>query len=111
MATGFTGTPHRWTRKPCLPAPLAELGPDVTSWDDTDVEPSTTYYYRVSAVMGDVEAVSAEVQVTSAGVLQPPTNVVVTLVDAPAYPTVIGEEFGGGYYIGNIVVADGGGRR
>lgn len=91
-----------------LPLPLAELGPDVTTWDDTDVEPSTTYFYRVTAVMGDVEAVSDETQVTTAGVLQPPTNVVVTLEDAKTHPTVIGEAFGGGYYIGNIVVADGG---
>lgn len=64
-----------------LPPPLAVLGPDVTSWDDTDIQPSTTYYYRVSAFVGDVEAVGDEVMATSAAGLEAPVNVAVVLVD------------------------------
>ena len=48
-----------------LPEPLAELNADVTQYDDTDVVPGTTYYYRVSAVRSAVEAVSDEVSETA----------------------------------------------
>lgn len=39
-----------------------------------------------------------------------PTDLVATLVEPPPLPlpTVIGEHYGGGYYIGDITVADGG---
>lgn len=46
-----------------LPEPLAELGANVTSYDDTTVEDGMTYYYRVSAVKPPIEAVSEEIMV------------------------------------------------
>ncbi|MDW7746595.1 LamG domain-containing protein [Halomonas sp.] len=48
-----------------LPAPLATLGADVTQYDDGDVVPGTTYYYRVTAFVGAVERVSLEKSVTT----------------------------------------------
>lgn len=52
---------------------------------------------------------ASSVRRASAALLAP-TNLVATLVEpAPILPTVIGEEFGGGYYIGDITIGDGGG--
>lgn len=48
-----------------LPAPLAEVGPNVTEYLDRDVEPSTTYYYRVAAFLGGLELVGPEIEVTA----------------------------------------------
>lgn len=48
-----------------LPEPLAELGPtDETYLDDDGLVGLQTYYYRVSAVDGPNEAISAEVSIT-----------------------------------------------
>ena len=45
-----------------LPAPIATLGANVTSYDDGDVVPGNTYYYRVSAFLNTgEERVSDEV--------------------------------------------------
>lgn len=46
----------------------------------------------------------------ASGALLAPTNLVATLVEpTPApLPTVIGEAYGGGFYIGDITIADGG---
>lgn len=49
-----------------LPSPLADLDPDVTSFEDDTAAPDETYYYRVSAYKGASEAVSDEQQVTTA---------------------------------------------
>lgn len=48
-----------------LPTPHAELGPDVTQYDDGDTVPGTTYFYLVSAYIGSVEKFSNEIQVTA----------------------------------------------
>lgn len=53
-----------------LPAPLADLGANVTEYQDASVADGTTYYYRVSAYTSTEEVVSAETTVTT------PTNVV-----------------------------------
>ncbi|MDC8804204.1 hypothetical protein PRZ61_12205 [Halomonas pacifica] len=39
-----------------LPAPLASLGPDVTTYDDTTAASATTYYYAVAAYKGSFVA-------------------------------------------------------
>lgn len=44
-----------------LPTSIAELGPDVTFYDDGDVTALETYYYRVSAYLGSSEFVSDEI--------------------------------------------------
>lgn len=48
-----------------LPAPLVTLGANVTSYADGDVTSGVTYYYIVSAVSGDLEVFSDEIQVTA----------------------------------------------
>lgn len=56
-----------------LPAPLADLGPDVMVYDDGTVLPDTTYYYRTAAYVGGVERVSEEKQVTTTELSVVPT--------------------------------------
>lgn len=46
-----------------LPAPIANLGPGVDSYEDGDVTPGETYYYRVGAFVGSVEMVSDELEI------------------------------------------------
>lgn len=46
-----------------LPAPIATLGANVTSYTDNDVVAGQTYYYRVAAVRNASEAVSSEITV------------------------------------------------
>lgn len=77
-----------------LPPPVAELGPNVTEWEDTDTPVDQVVYYIVSAVRGADEALSDEVMID-------------TTPQVPL-PTVIGEPYGGGFYIGDISIADGG---
>lgn len=43
-----------------LPAPIAELGANVLTYDDTSAPADTNCYYRVAAVKDDVLAVSSE---------------------------------------------------
>jgi hypothetical protein len=38
-----------------MPAPLATLDPDVTTYEDDTVAAATTYYYAVSAFLDDRE--------------------------------------------------------
>lgn len=45
-----------------LPAPLADLGPDITTYDDDTAVEGETYFYRVSAYSGSDEKVSSEIQ-------------------------------------------------
>lgn len=47
-----------------LPSPLATLGADVTSYDDTTAVDETLYYYRVSSYKGSEEQVSDEISFT-----------------------------------------------
>lgn len=50
-----------------LPAPVADLGADVTEYEDGGVVEGNTYYYRVSAyITGGSEVVSGEIMVTGA---------------------------------------------
>src|SRR6056297_2053354 len=46
-----------------LPTPLADLGPSVAEYEDTDAAQGQCYYYRVSAYDGSNEAVSDEIKV------------------------------------------------
>lgn len=78
-----------------MPPAHAELGPDVTEWTDTDTPQDVDVYYRVSAYTAAEEAFSDEVLVNTSEEGLPPG-------------TEIGDFVAGGYYIGNIVVADGG---
>lgn len=48
-----------------LPPPVAELGPDITEWEDTDTPVDQVVYYIVSAVRGAEEAFSEEVLVNT----------------------------------------------
>lgn len=48
-----------------LPAPIASLGADVTSYLDENLTDGTTYYYRVGAVWGTEEEVSAEIEIVA----------------------------------------------
>lgn len=49
-----------------LPAPVVELGPDVTQYDDGGVVEGNTYYYRVSAFLNTgAEKVSEEISVVA----------------------------------------------
>lgn len=45
------------------PTPLASLGPDVTSYQDTTALEDVTYYYRVSAYKSGVEVFSPQLEV------------------------------------------------
>lgn len=74
-----------------LPLPVAEIGPDVTEWEDTDTPVDQVVYYIVSAVRGADEAFSDEVMID-------------TTSPAPDLPTIIGESFGGGFYAGDIEI-------
>lgn len=78
-----------------LPAPLVAVAKNVTSYTDADIEPGTTYYYRVSSYTAGYVAVSDEIVVTSGGV-------------KPVAPTEIGQSFGGGIYIGDVTIDAGG---
>lgn len=77
-----------------LPPPLAVLGANVNSYTDSAVSEGDFFYYRVAAKRGGELAVSDQIAVEA--------------TPAPTLPTVIGQAFGGGYYIGDITVADGG---
>lgn len=46
-----------------MPAPIAELGPDVVQYEDGDVTPGLTYFYRVGAYIGSVEMLSDELEI------------------------------------------------
>lgn len=65
-----------------LPAPIATLGTNVTSYVDADVVAGETYYYRVAAVRNASEAVSSEitVQAVAANLLVAPSGLVLELV-------------------------------
>lgn len=65
-----------------LPAPIATLGANVTSYTDSDVVEGQTYYYRVAAVRNASEAVSSEisVQAVAANLLVAPSGLVLELV-------------------------------
>lgn len=96
-----------------LPEPIATLGANVTSYMDSDVVEGQTYYYRVAAVRNASEAVSSEitVQAVAANPLVAPSGLVLELVaeegGGSTLPSIIGEAFGGGFYAGNLIYADG----
>ena len=46
-----------------LPTPIATLGSNITEYIDYDVIEGNTYYYRISAVRGNDEAVSDELEI------------------------------------------------
>lgn len=48
-----------------LPSPIASLGSDTESYEDTSASAGTTYYYIVSAVCDGEELFSSEVSVTT----------------------------------------------
>lgn len=91
-----------------LPEPIAVLGTGVTSWDDLTVDPTVTHYYRVSAYMGDGEAVSD--QLVAEGIIELRAPVILDVIgepDEPGLPSTIGQYFGGGVYAGDITIPDG----
>ena len=46
-----------------LPTPIATLGSNITEYIDYDVIEGNTYYYRISAVRGNDEAISDELEI------------------------------------------------
>ena len=48
-----------------LPSPIATLGSNITEYIDYDVIEGNTYYYRISAVRGNDEAVSDELMMVA----------------------------------------------
>lgn len=79
-----------------LPAPIATLAADVTTYDDTTAPADTDCYYRVAAVRNGELAVSSESMINTGTVVAPT-------------PPAIGEYWTGqgGYYAGDITYADG----
>jgi len=63
-----------------LPPPVAELGPDVTEWEDADTPVDQVVYYIVSAVRGAEEAFSDEVMIDTASAVDPYWDNVVALL-------------------------------
>lgn len=49
-----------------LPPPLATLGPDVTTYDDTTAAAGTTYYYAVASYKGSYVAPTDAGSITTA---------------------------------------------
>jgi len=45
-----------------MPAPIATVGPNVGSYDDTTGIVGTTYYYRIGVIRGDEEKISIELK-------------------------------------------------
>lgn len=80
-----------------LPEPLAVVGADLTQFEDVTAEEGVLYYYRVSAFKGASEAVSVEIRADGDDPGPGPGDL----------PENIGDEFGGGFYIGDITIADG----
>lgn len=76
-----------------MPAPIATLTGDAVSYTDDDVIEHDVFYYMTASVCEGFTLYSDGVEV------------VVFIV--PLLPTAIGEFFQGGYYIGDITVADG----
>lgn len=62
-----------------LPAPLAEVGPNVRKYVDRDVEPSTTYYYRVAVFHDELQLVGPEVEVTTDATPAPRAKLMLSL--------------------------------
>jgi len=54
-----------------LPTPIATLGSNITEYIDYDVIEGNTYYYRISAVRGNDEAVSDELMMVAEELLHP----------------------------------------
>lgn len=76
-----------------MPSPVAEIGPNVTAWEDIDTPVDQEVYYVVSALRGDEEVFSDEVLIDT--------------TPAEPLPTVFGEPYGGGFYAGEIQYPDG----
>lgn len=55
-----------------LPAPIATLAADVTTYDDTTAPADTDCYYRVAAVRNGGLAVSSESMINTGGAPTPP---------------------------------------
>ena len=78
------------------PAPYAVVppatgpAPQSLQWIDTSVVEGTTYHYAVESHFGSESKITASKTIT-----------------ASMIPTVIGEYFFGGYYVGNITTPDG----
>ncbi|MDY7117119.1 LamG-like jellyroll fold domain-containing protein [Halomonas sp. SSL-5] len=54
-----------------LPTPLADIGPDIEQYTDDTAVGGQTHHYRVSAYVGSVEKVGAELVVDANGPLDP----------------------------------------
>lgn len=50
-----------------LPPPIVQLEPDTTEFVDNEAPDFTTVYYKVSAILADLEMFSNEVEVTTTG--------------------------------------------
>jgi len=62
-----------------LPAPLAEVGPNVREYLDQDVEPAITYYYRVAAFLAGLQQVGPEIEVTTDATPAPRAKLMLSL--------------------------------
>lgn len=70
--------------------PAAGPAPQAMQWVDTNVVQDTTYHYAVESCFAGESKITASKAIT-----------------AKTIPTVIGEYFFGGYYVGNITTPDG----
>lgn len=93
-----------------LPPPVAELGPDVTEWEDTDTPVDHMVYYIVSAVRGAEEAFSDEVMIDTTPTEEDPywDNVAALLhFDGESGDTSITDERGSTWQVfGNASLQD-----
>jgi len=77
-----------------LPTHIAELDADVTSYEDGDVVPGNTYYYRVSAFVGSVEKVSVELEAIAQQDSLPTTGLILHYTFDDIVGDVVNDETG-----------------
>lgn len=76
-----------------MPAPIAVVGENIGSYDDSNVEPGKVYYYVVSVVRGDEERFSSELKTIARNTGPGPFEFIGGDLSAGFYGEIMPEDF------------------